>query len=131
VCFGYHSIALLGADLIDSGQPPPFRIITDARRQTWNSLSISAAGEFGAITRVASADLNADDGLVFHPKEFRTWQPLPRFAQAVSYHPERIATLGTTSALLHEVESPDAFMTEVPTYRTWEPKQSPSGSSHD
>lgn len=130
VVFGYRSLQLLAADLLDSGRRPPFRIITDARRQSWNVLAVSAEGEVEKITRVPAGELNADESPVFYPQEFRSWQPMPDLAQAVSYRPETIATFGATSGLLHPVESPDAFMTEMPTYKTWEPNQTPSGSSH-
>lgn len=129
--FAYRSIALLAADLIASGQAPPFRIITDARRHTWNMLAVSGAGVLGEVARVATTDLSDNDSPVFHPREFRTWQPLPDFAQVVSYRPESVAVLGIKSDLLRPVKSPDAFMTEMPTYKTWEPKQqAPSGPSH-
>lgn len=128
--FGYRSLSLLAADLIDSGKTPPFRVITDARRQSWNVLSVSKMGQVGTITRVHADQLNAEEGEIFFPGEFRSWQSMPASAQAVPYRPETIATLGTTSGLLHPVESPDAFMTEMPTYKTWEPTQAPSGSSH-
>jgi tRNA threonylcarbamoyladenosine biosynthesis protein TsaB len=128
--FGYRSLPLLAADLLDSSKAPPFRIITDARRQSWNVLPISATGEVGEIARVRTTELHADEGAVFYPQEFRSWQPMPNWAQAGSYRPETIATFGAMSGLLHPVESPDAFMTEMPTYKTWEPNQTSSGSSH-
>jgi len=96
-------------------------VCSDARRGTWNVLRVATGGGLGAINRCSGEALREGDGPVFHPGTFPHWQALPEGARPVSYRPERLLDLIADVPLLRECTAPDAFMTELPTYRTWNP----------
>lgn len=120
---GYRSLALVAADLLTSGERAPFHVCSDARRETWNALSVSGDGGLGEIRRCAAAELETGDGAWFFPEAFPHWQPLPAGARAAPYRPQRVVELATTLPLLQETSAPDAFMTVMPVYKTWTPSQ--------
>jgi tRNA threonylcarbamoyladenosine biosynthesis protein TsaB len=119
--FGYRSLELIAARLLESGTSPPFSVISDARRSTWNLLRMTGDGAQGGIVRAAADALSAEPGPVFHSPDFPAWQPIPEGANRVDYRPEDLPELQSAHALLREVAQPDAFLTEVPTYREWSP----------
>lgn len=122
--FGYQSLALVAADLLSSGTRGPFQVCSDARRETWNVLSVSGDGAIGEIRRAAAPDLPAGGETLFYPEEFPHWQPLPASAQGAPYRPQRVVELAARFPLLQETAAPDAFMTEMPVYKTWTPNPS-------
>jgi len=119
--FAYRSLALMAADLITRGEPAPFHVCSDARRETWNVLSVSGTGAIGEIRRCGKAELPDDGHALFVPESFPHWQPLPAGARPVAYRPQSLPELAMRFQLLQETCAPDAFMTEMPTYRTWNP----------
>lgn len=125
--WAYRSLALIAADLLAGGVNPPFHVCTDARRDSWNLLSVTADGSASndTIRRVPAAGLPAPEaGTLFHPETFPHWQPLPAHARPAPYRPQHApALLARFPQLLHATDAPDAFLTEAPTYRTWTPAQ--------
>lgn len=120
--FGYRSLELVAAGLLARGQGGPFHVIVDGRRSTWNALTVDAAGAFGAIRRRPAAEAFPAGEPVFHPQGFPLWQALPLGVQVVAYNPADLPELARSHPLLHRVETPEAFMTEMPTYREWTPE---------
>jgi tRNA threonylcarbamoyladenosine biosynthesis protein TsaB len=121
---GYRSLALLAADLLASGASPPFAVCNDARRHTWNVLQVAADGTLGDIRRCAHDELAALSVPLHHPESFPHWQSLPASIRPAPYSPSHVLTLGQRFQLWRETSAPDAFMTELPTYRTWSPAHS-------
>jgi tRNA threonylcarbamoyladenosine biosynthesis protein TsaB len=119
--FAYRSLALVAADLLAGGETAPFHVCCDARREMWNVVSVSADGAIANVRRSTTGDLPRDDRPRFVPESFPHWQPLPADARPVPYRPRLLAELASRFALLQESSAPDAFMTELPTYRTWSP----------
>jgi hypothetical protein len=117
----YHSLALVAADLIAAGEVPPFHVLSDARRETWNVLTITSDGALGDIRRLAKGELPQDGRATFVPESFPHWQALPPGARPAPYRPRRLPELAARLPLLRECPAPDAFLTEMPTYRTWSP----------
>jgi tRNA threonylcarbamoyladenosine biosynthesis protein TsaB len=118
----YHSLALVAADRLAQGEAPPFHVCSDARRETWNLLTVSVDGALGEIRRCARGDLPANGRPLFVPETFPHWQPLPGGARRIAYQPRLLPELAARfPLLLRETTAPDAFMTEMPTYRTWNP----------
>ncbi|MNC89582.1 hypothetical protein D3C83_55400 [compost metagenome] len=87
---------------------------------------MTSDGTLGGIRRCATAELSRDGGALFYPQAFPHWQPRPDTTQDVRYRPSALPALAARFALLHEVTAPDAFMTEMPTYRTWDPGAAPA-----
>jgi tRNA threonylcarbamoyladenosine biosynthesis protein TsaB len=115
----YRSLELVAADLLSSGTPPPFLVVSDARRASWNRLDVDAAGTLGAIHRWPAAEPFPDRLPVFCVAGLPLWQPRPPGAADALYRPERLPALAARFPLLREVAEPDAFLTELPTYRPW------------
>ena len=120
--FGYRSLELAAASLLARGVSGPFLVIADGRRSTWNALSVDAAGNFGGIRRRAATEPFAPGEAIFHPSDFPLWQTLPGGAQTVAYNPTELPNLAARFSLVRPVATPDAFMTEMPTYREWTPE---------
>ncbi len=120
--FGYRSLELVAAGLLARGRSGAFHVVVDGRRQTWNSLSIDAHGGFGAIRRRPAAEPFPADEPVFHPQGFPLWQALPAGVLGVDYNPTELPALAARFSLLRPVATPDAFMTEMPTYTEWTPE---------
>lgn len=120
---GFRSLALVAAQLLANGKQPPFHVISDARRSTWNLLTVAADGSFGDIRRWPAGDPlpQSETHATFHPQEFPNWQPFPLGAQAVPYPVANLTELAGRFSLLHSVDLPDAFLTELPDYKTWAP----------
>jgi tRNA threonylcarbamoyladenosine biosynthesis protein TsaB len=114
----YRSLTLVAADLLAHGEPPPFHVISDARRDSWNVLSVAADGVIGTVRRVAATAL-PPDGVSFLPETFPVWQARPTGARTAPYRPHELPVLAARFSLWHETTAPDAFLTELPTYRTW------------
>lgn len=115
----YRSLALVAADRLNEGAKPPFHVCSDARRNTWNLLHVTADGAFAEIQRCPAEELPHDGGPLFHPDPFPHWQALPAGTLPAPYRPEVLPALIGTFPLLRETTAPDAFMIELPTYRTW------------
>jgi tRNA threonylcarbamoyladenosine biosynthesis protein TsaB len=118
---GYRSLELVAAGLLARGQRGPFHVIVDGRRATWNTLAVDAHGAFAAIQRRPAADLFPEGEPVFHPQGFPLWQALPAGVQVVAYNPSALPELARHLPLLRPVAAPEAYMTEMPTYREWTP----------
>jgi len=116
----YRSLALVAADLLAQGEASPFHVLNDARRETWNVLTVSGDKTLGEIRRCRADELPRD-GRLFCPEGFPHWQPLPADVRPIAYRPQTVLDLATKFPLLREVDAPDAFMTEMPTYRAWNP----------
>jgi tRNA threonylcarbamoyladenosine biosynthesis protein TsaB len=119
--FAYRSLALVAADLLAGGETVPFHVCCDARREMWNVVSVSADGAIANVRRSTMGDLPRDGRPQFVPKSFPHWQPLPPDVRPVPYRPHLLPELALRFPLLQESSAPDAFMTELPTYRTWNP----------
>lgn len=123
--FGYRSLELLAAALVADGRAGPFMVVSDARRAAWNCLEVAAGGRPGPIVRRPATEPFPEGVPVFHGEEFPRWQALPPGAVAVPYRPDRLPALAAAHALLRETAAPDAFLTEAPSYRPWNPDQRP------
>lgn len=116
--FGYRSLALAAASLLADGTPPPFHVLSDARRQSWNLLSVSTDGTLGEIARWPAAN-PLPAGSICKPEGFPNWQPLPPETTTASYDPRRLLELAERFPLLQRVSAPDAFLIATPSYREW------------
>lgn len=121
---GYQSLALVAAGLQAGGTGTPFHVISDARRETWNLLTVGREGVAQPIRRCTTAELlmACEGGPIFVPENFPHWQPLPADVRVAPYRPQELPELAERfPSLWHETDAPDAFMTALPTYRTWSP----------
>lgn len=133
--WAYRSLELVAADLLEQGRRPPFLVVTDARRQTWNALRVESGGASPAAAFTFErwpAGRPFPDGLpLLAPEGFPHWQPLPAGVEFVPYRPERLPALLAHPGLLHPAAEPDAFLIEMPTYRTWQPSPLPCSGEPD
>jgi len=115
--FAYRSLALVAATVAPAGTT----VIADARRSTWHTLRVDAAGRPGPIERRPTTEL---DGPLVTPAGFRHWTPLPDPSPAaVSFD---LAALWAHPAareapLWQATTEPDAYLPEAPSYVTWTP----------
>lgn len=115
----FRSLALLAHSLALAGTPRPFSVIADARRDTWHTMTVDAAGAVGPLRRASSSTLAAGAEPLWQPATFRSWAPAPRATQDCPYHlPDLLAALPDLD-LFTETTLPDAFQHEAPEYKKW------------
>lgn len=108
--YRYCSLELVAHAL----RQPGTQVIADARRETWHRFT---AG--GRLERIATADLT---GPLVMPEGFRHWSALPANVTSTPYSlPSLLAAAGDAD-MFTTTESPDAFLHEEPSYKTWTPQ---------
>lgn len=121
--FAFRSLELAAANL----EQPGATLICDARRQSWHTLVLDDAGQFGEIQRLPTTELPA--GPIYTLAGFRSWTPLPSPAPtALVYDARQLSDVVADLPLLFFTADPDAFQPERPTYAKWTPRvhQAPS-----
>jgi tRNA threonylcarbamoyladenosine biosynthesis protein TsaB len=108
--FAYSSLAVVAHALgrRDVG------VIADARRDSWHHYQIGHG-----LRRVATPELA---GELVMPENFRHWSPLPVAVTRMPYVLADLLPRVWDTDLLHETDSPDAFLHEEPSYVTWTPQ---------
>jgi tRNA threonylcarbamoyladenosine biosynthesis protein TsaB len=108
--FAYCSLALVAHTFEGSG----VAVIADARRDSWHHFKIG-----GGLQRLTVMD--PSDILVM-PENFRHWSTLPAGVRTVSYSLAALIPRVADRDLIHETDSPDAFLHEEPSYAKWTPQ---------
>lgn len=108
--FTYCSLALVGHALgrADAG------VIADARRESWHHYRMGQG-----LQRVPSSELRGD---LVMPEHFRHWSTLPAGVSTTPYVLAELLPKIWDEDLLHETDSPDAFLHEEPSYVMWTPQ---------
>lgn len=120
---GYRSLELVAVSLLAAGTAGPFHVIADGRRNSWNVQSVDPAGHLLPLRRRPAQEGAFPEGEpVFHPENFPLWQALPSGTRTVPYDVSALPALADRFSLLRTTTQPDAFMTELPTYREWTPE---------
>jgi tRNA threonylcarbamoyladenosine biosynthesis protein TsaB len=117
--YAYRSLTLLAHDILAAGAASPFAVITDARRDSWNSVAVTPGGTVQPLRRVSAAELAAGSEPLYSPPVFRAWATPPRQTRE---HPYTVAALLDGHGdrdLFRAIETPDAFQHEAPEYRKW------------
>jgi len=109
-CFAYTSLAVIAHGL---GRPE-VSIIADGRRDSWHQFSLGAG-----LRRVPASELS---GELVMPEGFRNWSPLPSNVTGVPYSLAEWFPRIMDATIFHEVEAPDAFLHEEPSYVNWTPQ---------
>lgn len=109
--FAYTSLAVVAHAL---GQAQT-SVIADARRDLWHHYSL----ESPQLRRLPVTEL--PDDLVM-PDGFRHWSTLPAKVSPVPYALAEWLPQVADAALFREVESPEAFLHEEPSYAAWSPQ---------
>ena len=116
--FAYRSL-LVAALAHAHGNPGPFAVVSDARRDSWHAVRLAADGAATEVLRVARADLAAWPEPLLTPQGFRAWAQPPRPAGTCTYDcAAMFAALGDR-ALLHPVAEPEPWLSAPITYQTW------------
>jgi tRNA threonylcarbamoyladenosine biosynthesis protein TsaB len=89
-------------------------VIADARRDSWHHYRIGQG-----LRRVLATDLR---GELVMPENFRHWSSLPANVKHIPYSLADLLPQVRDVDLLHETETPDAFLHEEPSYVTWRPQ---------
>jgi len=117
--FAYRSLDLVATYQLHHGQPGPFSVIADARRESWHVVTASEDGRVGPLQRVKAESFS---GSLFMPENFRAWAPLPENVRLVPYSIASMIEAMPDAPLFREAQEPDAFLHEEPTYQTWTPQ---------
>jgi tRNA threonylcarbamoyladenosine biosynthesis protein TsaB len=115
--YAYQSLALAGVHEWVRKEPRAFTVVADARRETWHAQRVNADGSLPALQRVTAPEV--PEGELTTPENFRAWGALPRPASACTYDLAKILPSLEKQDLFHEMEFPDAFQHEAPTYKKW------------
>jgi tRNA threonylcarbamoyladenosine biosynthesis protein TsaB len=113
----YRSLTLLAYELRRMGEPPPFSVIADARRDTWHRVLVEDS--VSALQRIPGAELAASNEPLWQPATFRTWSPSPRAARDIAYPVGRLLAAHDSLDLFTSTEAPDAFQHAAPEYKKW------------
>jgi tRNA threonylcarbamoyladenosine biosynthesis protein TsaB len=108
--YRYCSLELVAHALREPGT----QVIADARRETWHRFTLG-----GRLERIATADLA---GPLVMPAGFRHWSALPLGVTPTSYTLATLLPAIADADLFTASESPDAFLHEEPSYKTWTPQ---------
>jgi tRNA threonylcarbamoyladenosine biosynthesis protein TsaB len=115
--YRYQSLTLLAHELRRTGEPPPFSVIADARRDTWHRVLVE---DFvSSLERIPTAELAASDEPLWQPVTFRTWSPSPRAVRDIAYPAGRLLAAHDGLDLFASAEAPDAFQHTAPEYKKW------------
>lgn len=116
--FLYNSHALLAAILKRSGHKAPFHIISDARRNRWNVLTISSDGTAQPLRRLEREQLIELTGPFLRMEENIRNEP-PVSAEMIPYDLSEHAALFSDSQWLRQTDEPDVLLQEAPEYKKW------------
>lgn len=117
--FAYSSLELLARSLAAAGAGRPFAVITDARRDTWNLITVDSRGALSPLTRAASADVAASAMPVYCPTSFRAFAPPPVATLDCAYDVGAALERFPDADLFSEAAAPDSFQHEPPDYKKW------------
>ncbi|PTY04996.1 peptidase M22 [Opitutaceae bacterium EW11] len=117
--YAYCSLRLVAAFQLQAGEPAPFAVIADARRDTWHRVAAAENGELSPLHRTPGASVS---GSLLTPQHFRSWAALPAGTRQVPYSVRDLLAALETTPLFHETSEPDAFLHEEPVYQTWTPQ---------
>jgi tRNA threonylcarbamoyladenosine biosynthesis protein TsaB len=117
--YAYGSLDLVARDLACRGEPGPFQVIADARRDSWHCVEVRAGGAVQPLVRVPAGALAGRSGPLFSPAGFRTWAQPPRATQACAYDVAVLLAALVDQDCFHAVTAPDALLHEEPVYQTW------------
>ena len=105
--FAYSSLALVATAL---GRAE-ITVIADARRDSWHCQQLG-----GGRFRQATGGLM---GELVTPEHFRCWSIRPANVATTPYEVADLWAATATKDLLHATETPDAFLTEEPSFAAW------------
>jgi tRNA threonylcarbamoyladenosine biosynthesis protein TsaB len=108
--FSYTSLAVVSHAL---GRPDA-AIFVDARRETWHVYQMGLGPR-----RVTTPELPA---VRVMPEHFRHWAPLPAGVTPAGYNLADLWPKVIDADLLRDAPSPDAFLSEEPSYVKWTPR---------
>lgn len=118
--YAYQSLTLLAHDIVVvTGVRGPFSVITDARRESWNRVAVTADDAVQPLQRVSAADLAAGSEPLYSPPVFRAWATPPRKTRDYPYNVEALLKGHADRDLFRAVDAPDAFQHEAPEYKKW------------
>ncbi len=117
---GYTSHALLAARLLERGTPPPFRLLSDARRNQWTVTAVDETGAINPPETVPSESLTECEEPFFRMEERRP-SPCPVQAEILQYSLECDAGLFLKSSPAQPMHGPEPLPWHAPDYRKWTP----------
>jgi tRNA threonylcarbamoyladenosine biosynthesis protein TsaB len=115
--YAYQSLAVAGRFEWTARAPRSFTVVADARRDTWHCQQVEASGRMSALQRLPASALPV--GELVTPEKFRAWAPPPRPVAVCRYDLAKILPAIADVDLFAEVEAPDTFQHESPTYKKW------------
>jgi tRNA threonylcarbamoyladenosine biosynthesis protein TsaB len=117
--YAYQCLTLLAHDILLTGSVGPFSVITDARRDSWNSVAVLADGTVQPLRRIPAAELAASPEPLYSPPVFRAWASPPRSTRDYPYTVAALLDAHADLDLFHAIAAPDAFQHEAPEYKKW------------
>lgn len=117
--YAYQSLTLLAHNIRSTGATGPFAVITDARRDSWNTVVVAADGTVQPLRRVPTTELAAGREPLYSPPVFRAWAPPPRPTRDYPYTVAALFDAHADLDLFTAAPAPDAFQHEAPEYKRW------------
>lgn len=117
--YAYQSLTLLAHNIRFTGTVGPFSVITDARRDTWNTVTVTAEGTVQPLQRLPVAELAARPEPLYSPPVFRAWAPPPRPTHDYPYTVAALLDAHAELDLISAAPTPDAFQHTAPEYKKW------------
>ncbi|MDI1249892.1 MAG: peptidase M22 [Lacunisphaera sp.] len=117
--YAYQSLTLLAHNIRFTGTVGPFAVITDARRNTWNTVAVTSDGTVQPLQRLPVAELAARPERLYSPPVFRAWAPPPRPTRDYPYTVAALLDAHAELDLFSAAPAPDAFQHTAPEYKKW------------
>ena len=120
--FKYYSLEVVAYLLIEKGTSPPFTIVSDLRKDLWNHLDVDREGNLSPLKVIKRKEVERIPHLLLHIRQRNQWLEPPGNATTIPYSLDDLPEIIVKHQLLLEVSSAEAFVSQKPTYKPWNPK---------
>ena len=117
--YSYRSLILLSHQLASAAPGEAFAVVSDARRDTWNCVSVDVGGSASPLRRLPREEIAGMSGRLYTPAAFRAWAPLPQQATECAYDVAQLLDAAMHVDLFSAAPSPDTFQFAAPEYKKW------------
>ena len=117
--FGFYSLEAAAYLLLKRGVQPPFSLMSDYRRDLWNSITVSCDGAVSELTRMGVGEVMKLDQPLFYLKQRRQNNPPPTSTRNCSYTFAAAPHIFEESGLLRPADHALPYSPEKPSYAKW------------
>lgn len=117
--FSYSSHEWLARRQLTLGTPPPFHVISDARRNHWNVTSVLEPGVVSPVRQILAEEIPHLPGPLYRMEEIVRAQPPIPVREMLLYDLKEDPALFLEPNFARFTEIPDALILAGPEYKKW------------